>query len=156
DDLKIGERVQGRDHDAVEAAFVELAEDRDFREPGRGNPRAFGGQDALEELLVAHAGLVALADEFARLANADLAALLQAELGGTIERYEVLKQTAGRLDFFDLLLRTRDLIRDNADVRAELQERFSHVFIDEFQDTDPLQAEILLLLASADPAIADW
>jgi ATP-dependent helicase/nuclease subunit A len=156
DDLQVSERVRGRDHDGVEAALVELARDRDFRAPGRGNPRAYGGQHALDEILGAHADLVAAADEFAMLVDADLAALLHAELRGTIERYEALKQAAGRVDFFDLLLRARDLVRDNADVRAGLQDRFSHLFVDEFQDTDPLQAEILLLLASADPTITDW
>jgi len=156
DDLLISERVRGRDHDLVEAALVELARDRDFRAPGRGNPRAFGGQDALDELLAAHADLVAAADEFATLVDADLAALLHGELRGTVDRYEALKQAAGRVDFFDLLLRARDLVRGNAEVRAGLQARFSHVFVDEFQDTDPLQAEILLLLASADPAVSDW
>jgi ATP-dependent exoDNAse (exonuclease V) beta subunit len=155
-DLAISERVRGRDHDAVEAALVELSRDRDFRAPGRGNPRAFGGQDALNEILAAHAALLAAADEFATLVDADLAALLQAELRDTIDRYETLKQAAGRVDFFDLLLRARDLVRDNAEVRAGMQGRFSHVFVDEFQDTDPLQAEILLLLASADPATTDW
>ena len=38
------------------------------------------------------------------------------------------------------------------DVRAAFQQRFTHLFVDEFQDTDPLQAEILLLLAADDPA----
>src|SRR4029453_1523504 len=156
DDLQISERVRGRDHDGVEAALVELARDRDFRDPGRGNPRAFGGQDALNEILATHAGLVAAADEFATLVDADLAALLHGELRGTVERYEALKQAAGRVDFFDLLLRARDLVRDDAGVRAVLQDRFSHIFVDEFQDTDPLQAEILLLLASDDPAVTDW
>jgi ATP-dependent exoDNAse (exonuclease V) beta subunit len=37
-----------------------------------------------------------------------------------------------------------------------LQARFTHIFVDEFQDTDPLQAELLLLLASNDPAQQDW
>ena len=60
------------------------------------------------------------------------------------------------LDFLDLLLVARDLVRDNADVRADLQQRFTHIFVDEFQDTDPLQAEILLLLAADDPAETDW
>ena len=41
-------------------------------------------------------------------------------------------------------------------MRGELQRRFTHIFVDEFQDTDPLQAEILVLLAGADPAIARW
>ena len=41
-------------------------------------------------------------------------------------------------------------------MRSELQHRFTHFFVDEFQDTDPLQAEILLLLAADDPAETDW
>ena len=41
-------------------------------------------------------------------------------------------------------------------MRADFQERFTHIFVDEFQDTDPLQAEILLLLASDDPDVRDW
>ena len=60
------------------------------------------------------------------------------------------------LDFMDLLLVARDLVRDRAAMRAELQHRISHIFVDEFQDTDPLQAEILLLLAADDPAESDW
>ncbi len=67
-----------------------------------------------------------------------------------------MKERGGKLDFFDLLLRARDLVRDNAVVRRDLQERFTHIFVDEFQDTEPLQAEVLMLLASADAAISDW
>ena len=37
-------------------------------------------------------------------------------------------------------------------MRASFQQRFKRIFVDEFQDTDPLQAEILLLLAADDPA----
>jgi ATP-dependent exoDNAse (exonuclease V) beta subunit len=44
----------------------------------------------------------------------------------------------------------------DASVRAELQQRFTHVLVDEFQDTDPLQAEILILIAADDPAQDDW
>ena len=36
-------------------------------------------------------------------------------------------------------------------MRGDFQQRFTHIFVDEFQDTDPLQAEILLLLAADDP-----
>ena len=74
----------------------------------------------------------------------------------------MLRSTANRsarpaaFDFLDLLFKARDLVRDHAAVRAALQQRFSHIFIDEFQDTDPLQAEILLLLAAHDPAETDW
>src|SRR5262249_3001196 len=81
---------------------------------------------------------------------------LHEALQAPIVDYERLKAKAGRLDFLDLLIKTRDLIRDDATVRNELQKRFTHFFIDEFQDTDPLQAEILLLLAANDPSETDW
>src|SRR5206468_87561 len=69
---------------------------------------------------------------------------------------EGLKRRAGCVDFLDLLLRARDLVRGRADVREELQRRFTHIFVDEFQDTDPLQAEILVLLSGKDPSVGDW
>ena len=66
-----------------------------------------------------------------------------------------LKARAGKLDFLDLLARARaTCCATTPRVRAELQRRFTHLFVDEFQDTDPLQAEILLLLAADDPGAA--
>src|SRR5439155_11698391 len=56
----------------------------------------------------------------------------------------------------DLLVKLRDLLRDNLDVRGEFQHMFDHVFVDEFQDTDPLQAEIVLYLCEAAPAARAW
>ncbi len=73
-----------------------------------------------------------------------------------IAEYELLKTRAGRLDFLDLLIKVRNLIRDNSTVRNELQTRYTHFFIDEFQDTDRLQVEILLLLAADNPGATDW
>ena len=52
----------------------------------------------------------------------------------------------------DLLLRARDLLRDDAEVRRTFRERLSHLFVDEFQDTDPLQAEIVVLLSGSPDA----
>src|SRR5579884_1715512 len=52
--------------------------------------------------------------------------------------------------------RARDLVRDDPAVRRELRARFTHLFVDEFQDTDPLQVELLLLLAADDPEERDW
>lgn len=58
----------------------------------------------------------------------------------------------GVLDFEDLLLHAARLLSADADARRTLGERFRHVLVDEFQDTDPVQAEVLFLLAS-DPAL---
>jgi ATP-dependent exoDNAse (exonuclease V) beta subunit len=95
-------------------------------------------------------------DGFRLDADADLAAGLQQELREAIRRYEELKARAGALDFLDLLLKARDLVKGNQSVRRGFQARFTHLFVDEFQDTDPLQAEILLLLAAGDPSHTDW
>src|SRR5262249_56340578 len=94
-------------------------------------------------------------EDFGRQAGADLAPPLRDDLWPLVGDYERLKARAGCLDFVDLLLRARDLVRDDAGVRGQLQERWTHIFVDEFQDTDPLQAELLLLLAAADPAERD-
>ncbi|HWM86173.1 MAG TPA: UvrD-helicase domain-containing protein [Kofleriaceae bacterium] len=94
-------------------------------------------------------------EQFLAAAGADLAACLHEELAPVVAAYEQRKSKLGVLDFLDLLVRARDLIRDHADVRGALQERFTHLLVDEFQDTDPLQAEILLLLAADDPSVSD-
>ena len=60
------------------------------------------------------------------------------------------------MDFLDLLLRARDLSAMTSVVRRHFQERFTRIFVDEFQDTDPLQAELLLLLAADDPDETRW
>jgi len=62
--------------------------------------------------------------------------------------FEAHRLRMGQLDFQDLLLLTAKLLRDNPRVRRDLGERYRRLLVDEFQDTDPLQAEIVLLLAS--------
>ena len=83
-------------------------------------------------------------------ADAEMAADLRQDLWPVVRAYEAAKRRAGCLDFVDLLIRARDLVRDDATIRAHYRDRFSHFFVDEFQDTDPLQAEILLLLCGED------
>ncbi len=53
----------------------------------------------------------------------------------------------GYISFDGLLVRARNLVRDHRPVREELKRLFQAILIDEFQDTDPLQYEILLYLA---------
>jgi len=76
--------------------------------------------------------------------------LLQEELRPVIQRYEELKSQSGCLDFLDLLLRARDLVCCNRAVREQLQQRFTHILVDEFQDTDPVQCEIFERLYAPD------
>jgi exodeoxyribonuclease-5 len=56
------------------------------------------------------------------------------------------KRSAALLDFDDLLYTGRDLLVSHDEIRRALARRFRHVLVDEFQDTDPLQIDILWLL----------
>ena len=152
------EAVRGRDYDGLEAELRGL-----LRGPSRlrgwswkGAKRTTFGALSRDEVLARRDRAKTDLEDFIEAFDADLAPLLREALRAPIADYEVLKAKAGQLDFLDLLIKARDLIRDDAGVRHELQQRFSHLFVDEFQDTDPLQAEILLLLAADDPDCTDW
>ena len=78
----------------------------------------------------------------AEIAAAPVAAAM-ADLVGDVERlYSESKARAGVLDFDDLLVRVRDLLRDVPAVRAEVRARVRALLVDEYQDVNGLQAEI--------------
>lgn len=149
------EAVRTRDYDALEDTLIRLLSGSQNHWGWKGRGAQFGSITRAEAF-ERRAAIRQRLDEFRELAGANLAPILRDELWPVVGYYDELKRRAGRLDFVDLLLLARDLVRDNNAVRVELQERFSHIFIDEFQDTDPLQAEILMLLAADDPAAANW
>jgi len=63
----------------------------------------------------------------------------------------------GFVSFDGLLIRARNLVRDHPRVREELKRQYRAILIDEFQDTDPIQYEILLYLAERSGQSArDW
>ena len=66
-----------------------------------------------------------------------------------VARYTARRRADGVADFDDLLVWARDLLR-NPQVRVYFHERYRCVLIDEFQDTDPVQAEIAMLLTDVD------
>ena len=66
------------------------------------------------------------------------------------------RKDRGELNFQDLLVLTAALLRDEPGARRDLGKRYRRVLVDEFQDTDPLQAEILLLLTSDPEDGNDW
>nr|MDA8247717.1 UvrD-helicase domain-containing protein [Rhodospirillales bacterium] len=80
-----------------------------------------------------------------------LLSLLGADVAGVVEDFQRAKRSAALLDFDDLLHHARDLLTARGDVRAALGARYRHVLVDEFQDTDPLQAEILWRLCGDPP-----
>lgn len=70
--------------------------------------------------------------------------------------YRNLKDIKSKLNFQDLLLRTASLLRENPEVRRYFQKRFTHILVDEFQDTDPIQAEIMFYLTGSDVSEKNW
>ncbi len=63
-------------------------------------------------------------------------------------RYRIRKKELSTMDFDDILLNWRTLLNDNDDILADYAGQFHHILVDEYQDTNILQAEILDLLAS--------
>ena len=63
--------------------------------------------------------------------------------------YEAACQRAGVIDFAELLLRTLELLRDNDSLLEHYQNRFKHILVDEFQDTNTIQYALIRLLAGA-------
>lgn len=144
------------DLDQLAAALYALPVKTSASAPG-GNKlnwsAAYGGKEELQAcyrelaaavsaLRDAYAGFVtglaiAVADAFSRWAGAT-----QIDLG--------------YLDFTDLLGRLRDVLAHDFNTRQALQQRFRYLLVDEFQDTDPLQAEVVFFLSERQPLAADW
>jgi ATP-dependent exoDNAse (exonuclease V) beta subunit len=152
--LRLEASIGQRDDDGWEARLVDLGRERGLARTRKGSGARFGRDVSRNEVLAARDRLFEALQQFRKDADADLAACLQQELSGATRRYQELKGAGGALDFVDLLVKARDLIRDDETVRRHLQQKFARLFVDEFQDTDPVQAEILLLLASGDPAVS--
>jgi ATP-dependent helicase/nuclease subunit A len=67
------------------------------------------------------------------------------------------RRSEGRLEFHDLLVIARDLVRRDAEVRGLLQAEFPRLLLDEFQDTDPIQIELATRIAGgAEATASDW
>ncbi len=62
--------------------------------------------------------------------------------------YERRKQSSNAMDFDDLLIRTNRLLREHPEVGDHYREQFHHVLVDEYQDTNLVQAELVDLLGS--------
>ncbi len=66
---------------------------------------------------------------------------------GIYRDYERACEQSGLVDFAELLLRVQELLRDSRDLLAHYQRRFTHILVDEFQDTNTIQYAWLRLLA---------
>ncbi|NQT38060.1 MAG: UvrD-helicase domain-containing protein [Planctomycetes bacterium] len=77
-------------------------------------------------------------------------------LAEATKMYDRRRRAACGLNYQDLLLQSADLLRDKPTVRRYFSRRLTHLLVDEFQDTDPVQAEVMLLLTADDPDETVW
>ncbi|WP_449621532.1 UvrD-helicase domain-containing protein [Robertmurraya sp. Marseille-Q9965] len=77
-------------------------------------------------------------------------------LTGAIQQYIVLKKERSLLNFQDLLIEASSLLKNNEEVRVYFQEKYRFLLVDEFQDTDPIQAELMFYLTGEDTNETVW
>ena len=102
----------------------------------------------LKDMLLELEGL--RAEEIGALRTAAFTPALEA-IRKFVVNQSARRKEEGHAGFHDLLVWARDMLRDNPDARRRFQRRFHHLLVDEFQDTDPIQAEIAFFLVG-DPA----
>ena len=71
---------------------------------------------------------------------------LEAIVARVYPRYQQLLQMSNGVDFDDLLLHSVDLLRNNPEIRADLDDRFQYMMVDEYQDTNSVQYQLIRLL----------
>jgi len=100
----------------------------------------------LSEISLAKNNLIGV-EEFRALYESDKTMIKVANI---YESYEKEKAKKYLLDFDDLLLETYFLLNDNDAIREKYAGRYHHILIDEFQDTNPVQLEIIKLIVDTD------
>lgn len=73
--------------------------------------------------------------------------LRKSDFVGAYNRYEELKKEQGKVDFDDMILLCQDIFSKNEEIAKKYQERYQYIMVDEFQDTDNVQADVLYTLA---------
>jgi ATP-dependent helicase/nuclease subunit A len=102
--------------------------------------------DGVKKALAAHV------EAMRENATGDLVLRLQ----GFVRFYADRRKRDGVADFDDLLIWARDLVSKSAEVRGYFQTKYRCILVDEFQDTDPLQAETIVRLCALDGGEVDW
>lgn len=73
-----------------------------------------------------------------------------------VKQYREMRIRENLINYQDLLMLTARLLKENSEVRAYFQQAYSHLLVDEFQDTDPIQAEIMFYLTGQELDEKDW
>jgi ATP-dependent helicase/nuclease subunit A len=112
-----------------------------------GNQKNWEGKGYLENVRV-EMDQLSKAHEGVRASIVDsVIAALSERLTDYVKAYEQAKRERNVLDFSDLLIFTRDMLKGHPQVRQYFRDRYRCLLVDEFQDTDPLQVEIVFSLS---------
>jgi ATP-dependent helicase/nuclease subunit A len=154
---RLGDFAEYRDR--LRAAFgdaerIELlrADKPSFKVSRTGNSKDWADIDTLRERIIK------LGEQRQVMTDAMLDIAIKravAAIAVYISRAVAERRVSGELDFHDLLVLARTLLRDpehGAAARERLRRRYERILIDEFQDTDPIQVELAALLGSGDTA----
>ncbi|MEP6624027.1 MAG: UvrD-helicase domain-containing protein, partial [Acidimicrobiia bacterium] len=141
--------AHGSDRDLVRHLAAKRKSKKSWVAGNLGAAAAWGGKEAKAEVVEQVRGIEAELDAvFEATADAVLRVL-----AGEVARFTVRsaheRRREGRLEFHDLLVFARQLLRDHAEARASLHQRYTRLLIDEFQDTDPIQVELATLIAAS-------
>ena len=146
-------RLEGLAGDSLAAQLLNASVPKVGNKGNKGNWRSGEGLKDAREIIK---DMQAQLDDFrAGFFSAVLSEALQTARRA-IDEMEREKKSQGILTFQDLLLYARDMLRDRKDARSFYQQRYKYVLVDEFQDTDPLQMELVLFLAEDGAKAADW
>jgi len=142
----------------LDAALAWIADPGHAAAPGRpGNKGAAGNWDGGKETVVEVQefvrGIADCARSYPRLpAQRALDAAARMIIGEFLPEWEERKRSAGLLDFDDQLAFALELLSSSRAAREEFRRRYAVFLVDEFQDTDPVQWEIIRLLAAPEAA----
>ena len=139
----------------AEQEFQLLYRERAYTNKQRGSQANWGadGKQRLKDLQQDYRDAHEAAREGLRT---DALLSLLPEIERFVDSYEIQRRKAGEPDFDDLLFWARDLLRASKPARDYFRRRYKVVLIDEFQDTDPVQAELAMLLTSDQEPDGDW
>jgi len=114
---------------------------------GLGNKRMWKADEAFDECRAITQEIADRGAAWEKEKNASFYSGLVRALLEVRSIYERRKNEEGVLDYVDLLVKSASALRQNAALRSYFREKFRAIIVDEYQDTDPLQVEIIEILA---------
>lgn len=146
------DRLDGARTDAERVAVLRAADDAKLGVPKLGSARrGSGSKDNWPDVVAIRERFASLREACTHRAADALDSAIRL-LCDRIARFTLdaaeQRRRDGTLEYHDLLVRARSLLRSAPEARAALHRRYRHLLLDEFQDTDPIQVEIAALIAA--------